>query len=149
MDAEDRIIRKGVSAYKHWRCRHYSYSRLLTENIISQMTVFWRRRILDETGLLDPTLSLAFDYDLWLRFAKRGDPFYIPQTIAFFRWYETSKSGANFTDQFAEDYAVARRHGLGDGWLRWRKRLKTAQILSVYRIMRWQRALRHAPWKSR
>ena len=141
IDAGDRIIRKGVSAYKHWRCRRYSYARLLTENFISQMTVFWRRGILEETGLLDPDLSLAFDYDLWLRFGKRGAPLYIPERIASFRWYETSKSGANFMDQFAEDYAVARRHGLGDGWLHWRKRLKTTQILTVYRIMRWRRAL--------
>jgi glycosyltransferase involved in cell wall biosynthesis len=140
IDADDRVIRKAVSAYKHWLCRRYSYQRLLTENFISQMTVFWRRAILAETGLLDTNLSLAFDYDLWLRFGKRGDPLYIPDRVAFFRWYETSKSGANFIAQFAEDFAVARKHGLSDGRLYWRKRLKTAQIIAVYRIMKLRRA---------
>lgn len=135
IDAHDRTIRKWISAYKHWCCRRYSYSRLLMENIISQMTVFWRRRILSETGLLDPTFPLAFDYDLWLRFAKRGDPLYIPERIACFRWYESSKSGANFIDQFNEDYAVARRHGLDRPWLLLRKRLKTIRILLIYRIL--------------
>src|SRR5262249_27220870 len=32
IDAEDHVIRRWVSAYKDWCCRHYSYSRLLTEN---------------------------------------------------------------------------------------------------------------------
>ena len=82
---DDRMIRPWISAYKHWRCGRYSYARLLTENFISQMTVFWRRRLLDETGLLDTSLSLAFDYDLWLRFGKRSDPFYIPERLASFR----------------------------------------------------------------
>ncbi|HKQ73209.1 MAG TPA: glycosyltransferase family 2 protein [Blastocatellia bacterium] len=140
IDADDRLIRRGVSAYKDWRCRRYSYARLLNENFISQMTVFWRRAILEETGLLDPNLNLAFDYDLWLRFGKRNDPVYIPELIAFFRWYETSKSGANFIAQFAEDFAVAQKHGLSGKWMSLRKRMKTAQILAVYRLMRWRRA---------
>jgi hypothetical protein len=104
------------------------------------MTVIWRRAILEETDLLDPNLPLTFDYDLWLRLAKRGAPFYIPERVANFRWYETSKSGANFIAQFAEDFAVARKHGLSGGWPSWRKRMKTAQILAIYRLMRWGRA---------
>jgi glycosyltransferase involved in cell wall biosynthesis len=135
IDPDDRIIRPRISAYKHWRCLRYSYARLLTENFISQMTVFWRRRMLEETGLLDMSLSLAFDYDLWLRFGKRSDPFYIPERLASFRWYETSKSGAHMLQQLAEDHLVARRHGL-DGWLQWRKRLKAAQRLTVYHLLR-------------
>ena len=133
---DDRRIRPWISAYKHWRCGRYSYARLLTENFISQMTVFWRRRLLDETGLLDTSLSLAFDYDLWLRFGKRSDPFYIPERLASFRWYETSKSGAHLLQQLAEDHLVARRHGLG-GWRQWRKRLQTVQRLTIYHLLRW------------
>ncbi|MCM8636678.1 glycosyltransferase family 2 protein [Accumulibacter sp.] len=34
---------------------------------ICQPTVFLRRRVLDEVGGLDETLSTAFDFDLWLR----------------------------------------------------------------------------------
>src|SRR5262249_54852388 len=110
IDAEDRVIRRWISAYKHWCSVRYSYSRLLTENLISQMTVFWRRRLLEEIGYLDPALKLAFDYDLWLRLAKRSDPLYIPERQASFRWYEATQSGSSFERQFKEDYAIALRH---------------------------------------
>ena len=135
IDPDDRIIRTWISAYKHWCCLRYSYARFLTENFISQMTVFWRRRILEETGLLDTSLNLAFDYDLWLRFGKRSDPLYIPERLASFRWYETSKSGAHLLQQLAEDHLVARKHGLG-GWRHWRKRLQTAQRRIIYHLLR-------------
>lgn len=133
VDVHDRVIRKWISAYKHWCCRHYSYSRLLTENFISQMTVFWRRHLLEETGYLNTNLKLAFDYDLWLRFAQRSDPFYISERLASFRWYEASKSGANFIQQFTEDYNIACHHAPGRPWLRWRKRAKMLRTVWVYK----------------
>ena len=133
VDARDQVIRKWISAYKHWCCRRYSYSRLLTENFISQMTVFWRRRILKETGYLNTNLKLAFDYDLWLRFAKRSDPLYIAERLASFRWYETSKSGAHFIQQFDEDYNIACRHAPDHRWLRWRKCAKRIRTVWIYK----------------
>jgi glycosyltransferase involved in cell wall biosynthesis len=140
IDADDRVIRRWISAYKHWCCRRYSYAQLVTENFISQMTVFWRRPVLEEIGLLDTGLKLAFDYDLWLRLAKRGTPVYLPEPIACFRWYDTSKSGSSFDQQFREDYAVATRHEPSRRWLHFLKRLKTTRILVAYKIMSFLRA---------
>jgi hypothetical protein len=140
IDAEDRVIRGWISAYKHWCSRRYSYERLLTENFISQMTVFWRRRVLDAIGYLDAGLKYAFDFDLWLRLARRGDPRYIPERQASFRWYESTKSGSAFEAQFEEDYAVARRHAPDRRWLLARKRLKTMRIIAAYRVMRMMRS---------
>jgi glycosyltransferase involved in cell wall biosynthesis len=140
IDADDRVIRRWISAYKHWCCRWYSYGQLVTENFISQMTVFWRRPVLDQIGLLDTGLKLAFDYDLWLRLAKRGAPVYLPEPIACFRWYDTSKSGSSFDRQFREDYEVATRHEPDRRWLHLIKRFKTARILVAYKIMSFLRA---------
>lgn len=133
IDVHDRVIRKWISTYKHWCCKRYSYSRLLTENFISQMTVFWRRHLLGKTGYLNTNLKLAFDYDLWVRFAQHSDPLYIPERQASFRWYETSKSGANFIRQFDEDYNIACRYAPGRQWLRWRKRAKQMRTVWVYK----------------
>jgi glycosyltransferase involved in cell wall biosynthesis len=135
IDADDRVIRRWIAAYKHWCCKRYSYARLLTENVISQMTVFWRRSVHEAVGYLDTGLKLAFDYDFWLRLAERGDPVYIPERIACFRWYDTSKSGSGYDRQFREDYDVATRHAPGRRWLHLRKRLKTARILAAYKVM--------------
>ena len=137
MDADDRPIRRWVSAYKDRRCRAFSREALLVENFVSQMTVFWRREALERVGLLDATLHYAFDYDYWLRLSALGPPAYVPERQAAFRWYPSSKSGARFEQQFQEDLAVFRRHAPeGDRWLQARKRLRTAQILAAYRLLR-------------
>jgi glycosyltransferase involved in cell wall biosynthesis len=136
VDEADRIVRRPVAAYKDFRARRHRLERLLVENYVSQMTVFWRRSLQDRVGLLDPSLRYTFDYDLWLRFAAVAPPLYLPRTLAAFRWHLASKSGSSFEAQFAEDLEVFRRHAPDDGWLRLRKRMRTAQILAVYRILR-------------
>ncbi len=112
VDRHGREIRKWVSAYKRFQAKRYSRKRLLMSNFISQMTVFWRRELIDQVGLLDESLPLAFDYDYWLRLASVCDPVYIDAPQAAFRWYTTSKSGGNIKEQCREDEAIAARHGI-------------------------------------
>ncbi len=142
IDADDRVIRRWISAYKHRCSKRYSYERLLEENFISQMTVFWRRSVLDEIGYVDPGLRLAFDYDLWLRLAKRSDPIYIPEVQASFRWYDVSKSGSSFEEQFREDYSIAQRNAPEHRWPLLIKRMKSLRIVTTYRLMRIVRSMR-------
>lgn len=142
IDENDRVIRKLISRYKHTKCVQYSHDRLLIENFISQMTVFWRRSLLDRAGYLETEHPLSFDYDLWLRFAACSAPVYIPEPIAFFRWYERSKSGRGYRRQFAEDFMIAVRHSPGRRWLHMRKFAKTAQILVAYELMSLARRVR-------
>jgi glycosyltransferase involved in cell wall biosynthesis len=135
IDEHDRPVRKWVGLYKHLRARRHSFDNLLTENYVSQMTAFWRRSVHDEVGYLDPELKLAFDYDLWLRLAHRGPPLYLDERLACFRWYPTSKSGAQFEAQFREDAEVAARYAGQRPWLALRKRAKNIAIVSIYRMM--------------
>jgi glycosyltransferase involved in cell wall biosynthesis len=137
IDENDRTIRHLISAYKHWCCNRYSYSRLLTENFLSQMTVFWRRSLMREVGMLDQDLDFAFDYDLWLRFAKVSDPLYIRESMASFRWYRSSKSGSLYRQQFAEDYLVAQRKEPTRRRTLMLKRFRTLRLLTAYSLMRW------------
>jgi GT2 family glycosyltransferase len=139
--ADDREIRAWISAYKDRCARRYTFDRLVGENFVSQMTVFWRRRLLDEVGVLDPELKLAFDYDLWLRLAKRSAPLYIGERQASLRWYETTKSGSSFIEQFREDYEVARRNAPDRRHALFVKRLKSLRIVTAYRLMRVARKL--------
>ena len=135
IDANDRAVRRWVSLYKHFRARRHSFENLLTENYVSQMTAFWRRSVHDDVGYLDPSLKLAFDYDFWLRLARRGSPLYLQERIACFRWYPSSKSGAQFEAQFREDAEVAARHAGQRRWVLLRKRAKNRAIVSAYRLM--------------
>jgi len=136
IDEDDRPIRRWVTAYKDFRCRHYSRRALFVENFVSQMTVFWRRSSQEKVGYLDTSLRYSFDYEYWLRLSALGDPLYLPERLAAFRWYTSSKSGANFERQFGEDLEAFRRHAPDDRLLRLHKRLRTAQIVTAYRLMR-------------
>ncbi len=136
VDEEDRPIRRWVTGYKDRRCRRYSRRALLVENFISQMTVFWRRSVHERIGYFDASMRYSFDYEFWLRLAELGDPLYIPERQAAFRWYRTSKSGSSFGRQFREDLAAFRRHAPASPLLLLHKRLKTAQIVGAYWLLR-------------
>ncbi|HEY5922153.1 MAG TPA: glycosyltransferase family 2 protein [Kofleriaceae bacterium] len=140
IDEHDGEIRRWVNFYKHYRSTNHSFTNLLTENYISQMTAFWRRSVHDEIGYLDPVVDLAFDYDLFLRLAKRGDPIYIPDEIACFRMYETSKSGAGFEKQVDQAIKIAARYGKPGLWLQARTQAKKLAIVNTYRAMAIARA---------
>jgi len=136
IDEQGRPVRRWVSLYKHWMARHHSLDRLLGDNYVSQMATFWRRSVHAEIGYLDPGLPLAFDYEFWVRLAKRGAPAYVPEQVACFRWYDTSKSGANYVEQFRENTEIAVRHApAGRRWLLLRKRAKNAVYARLYRMM--------------
>jgi glycosyltransferase involved in cell wall biosynthesis len=136
IDEDDRPIRRWVDWYKHRCAQRHSFGRLLTENYVSQMTAFWRRSVHERVGLLDASVPLAFDYDLWLRLAMIADPVYVPDYLACFRWYDVSKSGANFARQAREDMAVSLRHmPPHSGLIRGTKRTKLFCALAVYRAL--------------
>ncbi len=141
IDEHDAPVRRWVSFYKHYRARNHSFSNLLTENYISQMTAFWRRSVHTEIGYLDPQFDLAFDYALFLSLADRGAPIYIDEELACFRWYETSKSGAGFGKQVDQATAIAARYGHAGSWTRARMQAKKLAIVSIYRAMGFGRAV--------
>jgi len=111
INQKNREIYKNVTRYKNLLLRRYSYSRLLTENYISQPAVFFRRSLIDEVGKLNTELRYAMDYDLWLRFGKRTPAGVIPVYLSDFRRHPGSLSENYTGQQFEEQYAVAVAHG--------------------------------------
>jgi glycosyltransferase involved in cell wall biosynthesis len=142
IDEHDRVVRRWVSAYKHFRARHHTFENLLTENYISQMTAFWRRTAHAEIGYLDPAIRFAFDYDLFVRLAARGEPIYVDDPLACFRWYETSKSGGGFAVQMRETNEIAARYPESNAWTKVRARAKRAGIVTIYRALGLARRVR-------
>ncbi len=149
IDENDREIRRWISLYKHRLAKGHSWERLLVENYVSQPTAFWRKDALGAVGYLDPTLPHAFDYDFWLRWARRGPPVYLEAPLAAFRWYESSFSGREFEAQLRENLAVVTRYVEGRRSVLWRKKLAIAGTLMIYRMMALLRRARRATGLAR
>jgi glycosyltransferase involved in cell wall biosynthesis len=137
IDENDREIRHWITLYKDWRMRQFRYKKLLSENWISQMGVFWRRTAGADVGPFRGELRYCMDYDYWLRLGARWQGRFIDRRLAAFRWYRASKSGADFVQQFREELEVARYHA-EDGYRVpiLLHRLNYAKIVTLYRLLR-------------
>jgi glycosyltransferase involved in cell wall biosynthesis len=136
IDAEDRVIRAGVTRYKNRLLRRYSYRGLLRENCISQPAVFWKADFGRRIGGPDESLHYTMDYDLWLRMGREAEPVILDRVLAQFRIHDRSKSGQVNREQFDEQYRVAGRYFGGDVTSRVMHRFHVEKIVWAYRVMR-------------
>lgn len=128
-------IQRWVSWYKHRRCLRHLFRRLVLENYISQMTVYWRRGLLAEVGMLDGSMPLAFDYDLWLRLALRGAPAYLPEPLAAFRRHPASQSARSYPEMFRQERQVAERYAAGLQNILQAKHLRMKVFSMIYQAL--------------
>lgn len=77
---------------------------------IGQPACFFRKTLLGEVGVLNQSLHLALDYDLWLRFLKLSRPGIIPAVLANLRYYRDAKSAKYMVLHNHEAYLVAKKH---------------------------------------
>ncbi len=136
IDEQDHPIRQSIARYKNRQLARYSRRRLLRENFISQMSVFWRNDLGKQVGLLNEDLYYTMDYDLWLRMSKVSDPVVLTENLGCFRWYANSKSGKINRKQFDEQYQVASPHLVGDPISRLIHRVNVEKVVWAYRLMR-------------
>jgi len=133
-------IRRWITRYKNMRMRRYSYAKLLAENWISQMGVFWRVSAGREVGAFRKDLHYCMDYNFWLRLGARWPGHFIDRYLAAFRWYPSSKSGAGFGKQFREELDVATEIAAGRYPLAiFKHRINAAKIVAAYNVMQWLR----------
>jgi hypothetical protein len=116
IDGTGQPVSSLIVSYKTWRSRRFSRVKLLTENFISQMGVFWNRAMWDAAGGLDLAKDLDMDYDLWLRFAQLADPLVIPRQLADFRVHGAAKGSRRTGEQLTAAYATASTHAAGLGF---------------------------------
>ena len=97
--------------YKNWRGKRFSRFKLLTENFIPQMAVFWNRALWQQSGGgLDLAKDLDMDYDLWHRFARISEPTVLREELADFRVHHAAKGSRSTGEQLDAAYATARRY---------------------------------------
>lgn len=106
-----------------------------------QETVLMRRRDFDSAGGIDPSLSFAVDYDLFVRLLARGPAAWVDRPLGAFRVHPGSKTVREFaTVGRAERDRVARHRGVlprwferpigwaFSGWIRWASWRATRRI---------------------
>lgn len=137
IDGRGQPISSLIVRYKRWRGGRFSRRKLLTENFISQMGVFWNRAMGERAGGLDCRKDLDMDYDLWLRFAAVAEPLVLVERLADFRVHGAAKGSRRTDEQLAAAYATARTHAAGQG-LADRLALLVHRLLSLRtRILYW------------
>jgi glycosyltransferase involved in cell wall biosynthesis len=136
IDKRSRPYKAWITRYKEFWLRRYSYRRLLIENFISQPAVFFRRRLLDQVGHLDPAYHCAMDYHLWVRMGAVAKPAFIDRELAYFRISGENKMSLQYQRSFDEELHAARR--VADGQypiLMFLHRVNRVKLITAYNLL--------------
>jgi len=139
---------------------------LLANNFVPFNTCVVPRRILDEMGGFDETLSMAIDYDLWLRISVRYRFHHLPQVLARYRIWggqmshrtgERLDNALRMMDKFLADHpGAASPADVRRAWAytlttkgRWHTREgRRSQALEDYQLALQKDPLDSRAWKS-
>ncbi len=113
--AQGEDVTSLIVRYKNWRGASFSRAKLLTENFIPQMAVFWNRQMWERGGGLEISKHLDMDYDLWLRFAGIAAPIVVRRELADFRIHGEAKGSLKSGEQLEAAYETAKYHAAGLG----------------------------------
>jgi glycosyltransferase involved in cell wall biosynthesis len=82
------------------------------QNVVEQPSTFWRADLHHRAGELDDSYHLAFDWDLWNRFARCGGrPLATDRVLSRYHFSDTNKSGNAGRGHATESFRVVRRYG--------------------------------------
>ncbi len=78
-------------------------------DLIPQETCFWRRRVFDEAGNIDPSFRFAMDYDLFVRYMRVGRFRRANRFLGAFRQHDGSKTSRLLTTVGHDEMTVVRQ----------------------------------------
>jgi glycosyltransferase involved in cell wall biosynthesis len=97
-----------------WLAPRRSCDDLRMQDLIPQETLFWRKRIWDRVGGIDPRFQFALDWDLLLRFAAAGARISrLPWFLGLFRLHPHQKSQARLEEVGIPEMDRLRERSLG------------------------------------
>ncbi len=107
---EGYYIDKSSNIIERYLTEKFSRSRLAEQCIICQPTAFFTKKFVEEVGMLDKSLQLCMDYELWIRMAQKGKVAYIPVYIATSRMYEENKTLSRRDEVYSEICATVKKY---------------------------------------
>ncbi|HEV7300813.1 MAG TPA: glycosyltransferase family 2 protein [Tepidisphaeraceae bacterium] len=97
----------------YWILPEHDNYKMMRWDLIPQETCFWRRRIYDKVGNVDPSYRFAMDYDLFARIMRDGKMVRANRFLGVFREHEVSKTSTQMTTVGAEEVRrVQNKYGL-------------------------------------
>ncbi|CAG1023243.1 putative glycosyltransferase EpsJ [Patescibacteria group bacterium] len=76
-----------------------------------QPSIFFRKSLVDQYGLIDESLHYCMDHELWLRFLSNGEKFtQIPDILSIYQVHPESKTGTSIPKFVKEHNKVAKRY---------------------------------------
>lgn len=85
-------IDENDSVLEHYYTEDWNYERLKEVCFLCQPAVFFRRRLVEQAGLLDDTLHYCMDYEYWLRLGKLTKFVRLPMVLAGSRMHKSNKT---------------------------------------------------------
>ena len=101
-------ISESGDILKRYPTRPFDADLLQSECFICQPACFFRRRAFDR---FEESLRFAYDYDLWIRLAARGERFvHVSDVLARSRMHEANKTLGQRRGVLRENIEILRRH---------------------------------------
>jgi glycosyltransferase involved in cell wall biosynthesis len=93
------VVNEESREIARWFLPKHDPEVLRLNDFVPQETLFWRRRIWDQVGGIDPAFKFALDWDLLLRFQAAGAKIVrVPWFLACFRVHAAQKTSARMHD---------------------------------------------------
>lgn len=144
IDENDSEIRKPITWYKNVLLRNFSYNKLLSENFISQPTVFFKLSLINEVGYINEDEHFVADYEYWLRIGCRYTPGVSNNDFANCRMHDNSKTSDVSNSQFKDDLRIAKKFSQGAHWPIILHRINYFKIVWTYKLLDKYKKIRYA-----
>ena len=136
------LINDAGEEVGRWHLPPHDNEVLKLYDFVPQETLFWRRRIWQKAGGIDPEFRFALDWDLLLRFQTAGAQMvHIPRFLAAFRLHASQKSAAQIGSVGQAEIDRLRRRTFG-------RDLAPAELINAPALERYLRRSARRQWAA-
>jgi glycosyltransferase involved in cell wall biosynthesis len=107
------VVNEYNQVIGHWILPGHSNFLMQRWDLIPQETCFWRRRLFERAGNVDPGFHFAMDFDLFVRFMRVGRFKRVNRFLAAFRVHQDAKTSSQMqTRGLPEINAIQKKYGI-------------------------------------